>query len=125
MTQTIYKMKKQFTKLQFEKFESKLKKKGYIRYNESVHNEDYYWFKRIIRNEETNRTTCSLAIAVYDFSKYPQFREPTPMHIEFRAHISRNSDERIETLIMSDKLATIEAHEALALSIYTLIMVEV
>ena len=114
-------MKLQFNKEDFDVFQQDLIDDGFIKYNGKLHSEDYYLAKTIHRTEDEDgcsRSVLQLFFSVYDFSKYEQFPDITPIHLQAEIHVSRNIDERIDLLIDDDKFKSILELEEFALMFY-------
>ena len=114
-------MKLQFNKSDFGAFQQHLIDNGFRKYNGKLHSEDYYLAKTIHREEDEDgksRSVLQLFFSVYDFSKYEQFPDITPIHLQAEIRVSRNIDERIDLLIDDDKFKSILELEEFALMFY-------
>ena len=114
-------MKLQFNKSDFKVFQQDLIDNGFRKYNGKLHSEDYYLAKTLLRIEDSDgdkRSVLQLFFSIYDFSKYPQISDITPIHLQAEIHVSRNIDERIDLLIDDDKFKSILELEEFALMFY-------
>lgn len=111
-------MKLQFTKKDYDIFESYLQEMGFKKYNGQLHNEDYYLAKTLHRTmpdeDGDTRADLQLFLCVYDFSKYSRFEFKDFMHLDAEIHVSRTIDERIDLYIDESKFKSIDDLERLA-----------
>lgn len=116
-------MKKQ----DFDKLESELLKRGYKRYNQHWHKEDYMLGLSLHREDnrwDEDRAGCQLLLSIYDYSLHPEYYDRIPKEqrnqvgIEMHINVSRTIDERMDLATgWSDYLA-IEEVEFMAESFY-------
>lgn len=106
------------TKQQFDKLEAELKEKGYKKYIQTWHHEDYILGKAFHKYDnqwEENRAAYQIILSVYDYSdkNYPGLTEKDKNHvgIEVRFVVSRTIDERIDMTIAWHDDTTIEEIE--------------
>lgn len=116
-------MKKQ----DFDKLESALIERGYKRYNQSWHNEDYVLGLSLHRADnrwDEDRVGCQLLLSIYDYSIHPEFFDRITKEfrdyvgIEIHVEVSRIIDERMEFTTSWVDDMTIEETECLADSFY-------
>lgn len=114
-------------KQDFDKLESKLLKRGYKRYNQHWHKEDYVLGLSLRREDnqwDEDRVGCQLLLSIYDYSLHPEFYDRIPnehrnhVEIEIRIVVSRIIDERMELATGWDDNMTIEEVECMADSFY-------
>lgn len=114
-------------KEQFEKFEKQLIERGYKKYNQHWHHEDYVLGKSFHREDnqwDEDRAGCQLLLSVYDNTLHPEFYDRIPeeqrnhVGIEIHVYVSRVIDERIELTTDWGCETTIEAAEDLAGKFY-------
>ena len=91
------------TKDEFTKLEAKLKKRGYRKYNQHWHHEDYVIGKGFHKEDnqwDDDRTAYQILLSVYDYSNknYPELTEEQRKRIGVvvRIDVSRTYDEHIE-----------------------------
>lgn len=111
----------------FDKLESALIKRGYKRYNQSWHKEDYVLGLSLHREDnrwDEDRAGCQILLSIYDYSLHPEFYDRIPKErrdyvgIEIYVEVSRIIDERMEfTTTWVDDM-TIEEVECMADSFY-------
>ena len=117
-------MKLQFNKTDFKPFCQSLLENGFKKYNGQIHNEDYYFYKPLVRIENEygdRRSVLQVFFSVYDFSKYSEFPHPDNLHLQAEIQVSRNMDERIDLIIDAEKFNSIEELEEFALNFYEFI----
>ena len=89
---------------QFKKLEAKLIKRGYRKYIQKWHHEDYIYGKGFHKEDnqwDDDRTAYQILFSVYDYSNYPELTEEQRKRIGVEIHIdvSRTIDERIELFL--------------------------
>ena len=91
---------------QFKKLETMLYKRGYHKYTQHWHHEDYVIGKGFHKEDnqwDDDRTAYQILFSVYDYSNknYPQLTEEQRKRIGVEVHIdvSRIIDERIELFL--------------------------
>lgn len=114
-------------KQDFDKLESALIERGYKRYNQSWHKEDYVLGLSLHREDnrwDEDRAGCQILLSIYDYSLHPEFYDRIPKErrdyvgIEIHVDVSRIIDERMEfTTTLVDDM-TIEEMECMADSFY-------
>lgn len=112
---------------QFDKLEKQLLDRGYKKYNQHWHHEDYVIGKSFHRNDnqwDEERAGYQLILSIYDYTLHPEYHDRMAKEmqdyvgIEIHTDVSRNIDERMDfTTSWSDK-TTIEEVERLAESFY-------
>lgn len=99
-----------FTKETLKIFEQKLLDKGYIKYKQNYRREDYMYWKGFSKNKNKGKS-YSIGFAIYDWSKYPQFKEKENISVSFHFLLGNNHNlDRLDIDIMDDKM-TIEEVE--------------
>lgn len=106
-----------FTKEQGEEFEKKLLEKGYRKFIQHYHNEDYMYWKSFDRNED-KRTGYSVGFAFYDWSKYPQFTEPENVSVSLNMLIGNNKKVGRLDISITDDTVTDEQFESFCKEFY-------
>lgn len=116
------------TKEQFEALEESLYKKGYKKYDQHWHDEDYIIGKGFHKKDnkwEENRNAYQIILSVYDWTNpnkvfYDNLPETMKKRVGVEIHIdvSRTIDERIELTMPWNKDTTIEEIERSAESFY-------
>ena len=114
-------------KEEFNKLEAALKERGYKRYNQHWHSEDYVLGLGLHREDnrwDEDRTGCQVLLSVYDYTLHPEYYDRIPneqrdhVGIEVHVDVSRVIDERMEfTTVWADDM-TIDEVECLADSFY-------
>lgn len=94
------------TKEQFTRLEAKLIKRGYRKYDQHWHHEDYIIGKGFHKEDnqwDDDRNAYQILFSVYDYTNknYPQLTEEQRNRIGIEVHIdvSRTIDERIELFL--------------------------
>lgn len=112
-------------KKQFDKISASLYKRGYKKYDQHWHHEDYILgkgFHRWDNQWEEDRNAYQILMSVYDYSNkdYPGLRPQDRDHvgIEVRVGVSRTSDERVELVLAWHDDDAIENIEGVAESFY-------
>ena len=114
-------------KEQFNKLEKQLIERGYKRYTQHWHHEDYVLGKSFHREDnqcDEDRAGCQLLLSVYDNSLHPEFYDRIPeeqrdyVGIEIHVDVSRVIDERMEFATNWDDNTSIEEAERIAESFY-------
>lgn len=114
-------------KKQFDILENKLLERGYKKYSQHWHKEDYVLGKSFHREDnrwDEERAGCQLLLSVYDNSLLPEWLDRFPkehrdhLGIEIHVDVSRVIDERMEFTTNWDDNTTIEEVERLAESFY-------
>ena len=112
---------------QFTKLEILLKEKGYRRYNQQWHHEDYILGKSFHKDDnqwEEDRPAYQILISIYDYSIKPEYwdRMPPEMRdrvgLEVHVDMSRTIEERLEFCFAWHDDDTIENVEKLAEGYY-------
>ena len=92
-------------KEQFTKLEALLKERGYRRYNQQWHHEDYILGKSFHKDDnqwEENRAAYQIIISVYNYSTKPEYWDRIPVEmrdrvgLEVHVDMSRTIDERLD-----------------------------
>ena len=114
-------------KTQFDKLEKQLLDRGYKKYNQHWHREDYVIGKSFHKDDnqwDEDRAGYQVLLSIYDNTLHPEYYDRIPKEqrnhvgIEIHVDVSRIIDERMEfTTSWSDK-TTIEEVERLAESFY-------
>lgn len=114
-------------KKKFAELETALKKRGYKRYNQHWHREDYVLGLSLHREDnrwDEDRAGCQLLLSVYDYTLHPEYYDRIPegqrnqVGIEIHVDVSRVIDERMEfATAWADNMA-IEEVECMADSFY-------
>ena len=120
-------------KEQFNKLEKQLLGRGYKKYNQQWHHEDYVVGKSFHRNDnrwDEDRAGYQLLLSIYDYTLHPEYYDRMPKEardhvgIEIHVDVSRIINERMEfTTSWSDE-TTIEEVEHLAESFYQWVCTE-
>ena len=114
-------------KEQFDKLESQLLERGYKKYNQHWHHEDYILgmsFHREDNRWDEERAGSQLLICVYDYTLHPEYYDCIPKEqrdhvgIEIHVDVSCVIDERMEFATNWDDNTSIEDVERLAESFY-------
>ena len=114
-------------KEQFDKLEKQLIERGYKKYNQRWHHEDYVLGKSFHREDnrfDEDRAGCQLSLSIYDYTMHPEFYDRIPKEhrdhvgIEVTVMVSRVIDERMDLTISWADDMTIEEAERLAESFY-------
>ena len=92
-------------KEQFNKLEKQLIERGYKRYTQHWHHEDYVLGKSFHREDnqwDEERAGCQLLLSIYDNTLHPEYYDRIPKEqrdhvgIEIHVDVSRIIDERME-----------------------------
>ena len=120
-------------KTQFDKLERQLLDRGYKKYKQHWHREDYVIGKSFHRGDnqwDENRAGYQLLLRIYDYTLHPEYYDRMPkvsqnyVGIEIHVDVSRIIDERMEfTTSWSDE-TTIEEVERLAEGFYQWVCTE-
>lgn len=115
-------------KTQFDKLVAQLKERGYHRYDQNWHNEDYVLGRSFHRDDnkwDEDRAGYQMLLSVYDYTLHPEWHDRMPKEsrdhvgVEIHVDVSRIIDERMEfTTSWNDAETTIEEVERLAESFY-------
>ena len=115
------------TKEEFTQLEAMLYKRGYKKYNQQWHHEDYIIGKGFHKKDnqwEENRNVYQIILSIYDYSSRKDLwdrlseKERNRVGIEIHVDMSRTIDERIEMVMAWYNNTTIEEVEAAADSFY-------
>lgn len=114
-------------KEQFDKLESQLIERGYKKYNQHWHNEDYVLgmsFHRDDNRWDGDRAGYQILLSIYDYTLHPEFQcrmtkeQLEHVGVEVRVMVSRTIDERMDFSTTWGDDMTIEEAECLADSFY-------
>ena len=114
-------------KEQFDKLEKQLLDRGYKKYNQHWHHEDYVVGKSFHRTDnrwDEERAGCQLLLSIYDNTLHPEYYDRMPKEsrdhvgIEIHVDVSRIIDERMEFTTNWEDNTSIEEVERLAESFY-------
>ena len=113
-------------KKQFDILAESLYERGYKRYNQHWHNEDYVIGRGFHKKDnvwEENRYAYQIGLSIYDYTIHNEFWDlPADMKnhvgIEIHIDISRNVNERVDLTIPWKENTQIEDIEATAESFY-------
>lgn len=114
-------------KKQFDKLEKQLLDRGYKKYNQHWHHEDYVIGKSFHRDDnrwDEDRAGYQLLLSIYDYTLHPEYYDRIPKEqrdyvgIEIHTDVSRNIDERMEFTTNWDDNTSIEEVERLSESFY-------
>lgn len=120
-------------KEQFDKLEKQLIERGYKKYTQHWHREDYVLgmsFHREDNRWDEERAGCQLLLSIYDYTLHPDFFDRIPKEqrdrvgIEVTVMVSRIIDERMECVTNWADNTTIEEVEHLAESFYQWVCTE-
>lgn len=111
-------------KEQFDKLASSLYKRGYKKYKQHWHKEDYVIGKSFHKHDnvwEEDRSAYQIILSIYDYSDkdWPNLPPEMRTHVSIEIHIdvSRTVNERVDLVLAWDD-TTIEEVEAVAESFY-------
>lgn len=114
-------------KQEFEKLEQSLIERGYRKYNQQWHHEDYILGKSFHKDDnqwEEDRAAYQILISVYDWSLHPEYFDRIPKEyrdrvgLEVHVDMSRTIDERLDLTFDWKDSDTIEEIEKLAEEYY-------
>lgn len=114
-------------KEQFDKLEKQLLDRGYKKYNQHWHHEDYVIGKSFHRNDnqwDEERAGYQLILSIYDYTLHPEYHDRMAKEmqdyvgIEIHVDVSRIIDERKEFTTTWRDESTIEEVEHLAENFY-------
>lgn len=114
-------------KEQFDNLEKQLLKRGYKKYNQHWHHEDYVLGKSFHRDDnrwDEDRAGCQLLLSIYDYTLHPEWYDRIPKEqrdrvgIEMHVDVSRIMDERMDFTTFWEDNTSIEEAERLAESFY-------
>ena len=114
-------------KNQFESLADSLYKRGYKKYNQQWHHEDYIIGKGFHRNDnqwEEDRCAYQILLSIYDYSLKKELWDRLPVkernHIGIEIHldVSKTIDERMDLILTWHDDTTIEEVEKTAESFY-------
>lgn len=114
-------------KVEFDKLEAMLHKRGYHKYMQHWNHEDYVigkGFHRVDNQWDDDRSAYQILLSIYDYSMRRDLWDRLPVDyrnrvgIEIRFGISRTIDERIDMIMDWHEDTTIEDVEAQAESFY-------
>lgn len=120
-------------KEQFDKLEKQLLERGYKKYVQHWHHEDYMLGKSFHRQDnrwDEGRAGFQLLLSIYDYTLHPEFSDRTSKEqrdrvgIEIHVDVSRIIDERMEFTTNWDDNISIEEVERLAESFYQFVCKE-
>lgn len=112
---------------QFEPLAQSLYERGYKKYNQQWHHEDYVIGKGFHKKDnqwEENRHAYQLILSIYDYSLRKELwdrlpaKERTHVGIEIHVDVSRTIDERMDLVLAWHDDTTIEEIEEIAESFY-------
>lgn len=113
------------TKKQFDKLSETLYKRGYRRYNQHWHHEDYVIGKGFHKEDnpfEEDRNSYQILISVYDYSdkNYSNLRPQDKDYVGLEVHIgvSRTIGERVDMIMAWHDNDTIKGTEKVAEAFY-------
>ena len=111
----------------FENLKTSLLERGYKKFNQQWHHEDYVIAKGFHKKDnqwEENRNAYQILISVYDYTLHPEYwermsnLEKNHVGLEIHVGVSRNIDERIDMIMAWHDDDNIEDIEAKAESFY-------
>ena len=114
-------------KKQFDKLAESLYKRGYKKYGQHWHHEDYVIGKGFHKKDnrwEKDRSAYQIGLSIYDYAIHRDWSWKLSesmrdyVGIEIHVDVSRNINERIDLTITWDDNTTIEEVEATAESFY-------
>ena len=114
-------------KEQFDKLEKQLLERGYKKYTQHWHHEDYVLGKSFHREDnqyDEDRAGCQLLLCIYDYTLHPEWHDRMSKEqrdhvgIEIHVDVSRTIDERMEFTTNWEDNTSIEEVERLAESFY-------
>lgn len=114
-------------KQQFDTLEKQLLERGYKKYSQHWHKEDYVLgtsFHREDNRWDEDRAGCQLLLSIYDYTLHPEWHDRMPTEqqdhvgIEIHVDVSRVIDERMEFTTNWEDNTSIEEAEHLAESFY-------
>lgn len=114
-------------KEQFDKLASSLYKRGYKKYNQHWHHEDYViggGFHKKDNRWEEDRSAYQIILSIYDYTIHKEWSWKLPesmknrVGIEIHVDVSRNVNERVDLVLAWHDDTTIEEVEAVAESFY-------
>ena len=114
-------------KEEFEKLEKSLSEKGYKKYTQQWHHEDYIIGKSFHKWDnpwEEGRAAYQIIISVYDWTLHPEYFDRVPesyrnrVGLEVHIDMSRVIDERLDLTFDWKESDTIESVEQLAEAYY-------
>lgn len=114
-------------KKQFDKLEKQLLDRGYKKYNQHWHHEDYVIGKSFHRGDnqwDEDRAGYQLLLSIYDYTLHPEYYDRMPKEeqdnvgIDIHVDVSRIIDERKEFTTTWRDESTIEEVEHLAENFY-------
>lgn len=108
---------------QFKKLEAMLYKRGYHKYIQHWHHEDYVigkGFHKVDNQWDDDRPSYQILLSIYDYSQWDilSVEQRNRVGIEIRFDVSRTIDERMEMIMNWYEDTTIEDVEAQAESFY-------
>lgn len=110
-----------FTQEGAKEFEKELLAKGYKKYIQHYKSEDFMYWKNFERkyDEDGDKTEgYSVGFAFYDFSKYPQFKEPENVSVSLEFMLGTNLGvDRLDVTVTEDNL-TVEKFEKFSAELY-------
>lgn len=118
-------------KEQFDKLEKQLLDRGYKKYNQHWHREDYVIGKPFHRGDnrwDEDRAGYQLLLSIYDYTLHPEYydrmtkEQRNHVGIEIHVDVSRIIDERMDFTTSWRDETTIEEVERLAESFYQLVL---
>lgn len=107
----------------FNKLETALKERGYKKYNQNWHHEDYMLGKSFHREDnrwDEGRASYQVLLSVYDYTLHPEYHDRLPegqrdhVGIGICVNVSRVIDERLELSVKWEDDMTIEEVECIA-----------
>jgi len=114
-------------KKQFEPLADSLYNRGYKKYNQQWHHEDYIIGKGFHRNDnqwKEDRSTYQILLSIYDYSLKKELWDRLPesernhVGIEIHIDVSRTIDERMDLILTWHDDTTIKEVEKIAESFY-------
>lgn len=118
------------TPQKFKTLSQSLYDKGYKKYNQQWHNEDYVFGKSFLKDKnqwQENRAPYIITLSIYDYTLHPEFFTRLPdckkdhVGVAITITVSRTTAERIEMQMDWLDSSTIEEVESTAASFYEFI----
>ena len=110
------------TQEEYNKFEKQLTERGYRRFERTLSNEDWNFFKSFGKSKyEEGRSNYQLCFSIFDFPKYDRMDEnvaKNPKSFMCYVLVSRTVDERIDIMLASGGRITIDEAEERAASFF-------
>ena len=107
---------------EYNKFEKQLTERGYRRFERSLNNEDWNYFKSFGKSKkEDSRSNYQICFSIFDFSQYAHNDDTlrkNPKSFMCYVLVSRTVDERIDLMLVSGGRITIDDAEKRAESFF-------